>query len=186
MKANFFIRVFTVTPFLLAAPAGHAEVTSVNQTGFALSHEGSVQAEPDGIYAAMTRIGEWWDPGHSWSGDSKNFYMDMRIGGCFCEKLPGGGGVEHLRLVYFSPGKEIRLAGGLGPLQGMGMGGTLVWTITPGEEGNTVSWTYSVHGHGTEDSMQGLAPIVDHVQQQAFERLLRYIETGQAGADPDS
>jgi hypothetical protein len=49
-----------------------------------------------------------------------------------------------------------------------------------------VSWTYSVHGHGTEDSMQGLAPIVDHVQQQAFERLLRYIETGQAGADPDS
>jgi hypothetical protein len=172
--------VLTLTPFLLAAPTVHAAVTSVNQAGFALAFEGSVQAEPEGIYAAMTRIGEWWDPEHSWSGDSKNLYMDMRVGGCFCEKLPDGGAAEHLRLVYFAPGKEIRLAGGLGPLQGMGMGGTLVLTIKPGEEGYTVNWTYTVHGHGTEESMASLAPIVDFVQQQAFDRLLRYIDNGQA------
>lgn len=180
MKANFFTRVFTLPPLLFALSAAHAEVTSVNATGFTLAFVGSVQAEPEGIYAAMTRIGEWWDPSHSWSGDSNNLYMDMRIGGCFCEKLPDGGGAEHLRLVYFAPGKEIRLAGGLGPLQGMGMGGTLVWAIKPGEEGSTVSWTYTVRGHGTEEAMKGLAPIVDQVQQQAFDRLLRYIETGQA------
>jgi hypothetical protein len=178
MKANFVIRVFTLTPLLFAASVLHAEVTSVNATGFALAFERSVQVEPDAIYAAMTRIGEWWDPAHSWEGQAENLYLDMRIGGCFCEKLANGGGVEHLHLAYFAPGKEIRLTGGLGPLQGMGMGGAMVWTITPGEAGNTVRWSYTVHGHGTEESMGKLAPIVDYVQQQAFYRLLRYIETG--------
>jgi hypothetical protein len=119
-----------------------------------------------------------WDPSHSWEGQAENLYLDLRIGGCFCEKLANGGGVEHLHLAYFAPGKEIRLTGGLGPLQGMGMGGAMVWTITPGEAGNTVRWSYTVHGHGTEESMGKLAPIVDYVQQQAFYRLLRYIETG--------
>lgn len=172
------IRIFTLTPFLLAASAAHAEVTSVNATGFALAYERTVQAQAGEIYAAMTRIGEWWDPAHSWEGKAENLYLDMRIGGCFCENLSNGGGVEHLHLVYFAPGKEIRLTGGLGPLQGMGMGGTLVWALKPGEQGTTVRWTYTVHGHGTEESMGKLAPIVDHVQQQAFDRLLRYIETG--------
>ncbi|NND44560.1 MAG: SRPBCC family protein [Xanthomonadales bacterium] len=158
------------------ATPGWAEVVSVNQGGFALNYEQAVNAAPDEIYAAMTRIGEWWHPAHSWEGKAENLYMDMRIGGCFCEKLSNGGGVEHLRLVYFAPGKEIRLTGGLGPLQGMGMGGAMVWTITPGEESNTVRWTYTAHGHG--DSIETLAPIVDSVQQQAFDRLLRYIETG--------
>lgn len=104
--------------------------------------------------------------------------MDMRIGGCFCEKLSNGPGVEHLHLVYFAPGKEIRLTGGPGPLQGMGMDGAMVWTITSGNTGNTIRWTCSAHGLGTEESMNGLAPIVGRAQQQAFDRLVRFIETG--------
>lgn len=180
MRTRLMSRVFTLTPimFLLAASPTQAEVTSVNSTGFALAFEKTVQATPDDIYAAMTRIGQWWDPDHSWEGKSENLYLDMSIGGCFCEKLSNGGGVEHLHLVYFAPGKEIRLTGGLGPLQGMGMGGAMVWTITPGEEGNTIKWTYSAHGHSTEETMKGLAPIVNQVQQQAFDRLVRFIETG--------
>jgi len=166
-----------ITAFL-AAPPAMAEVTSVNGTGFALAFEGTASKSPDEIYAAMTRIGEWWDPAHSWEGKAENLYLDMRIGGCFCEKLSNGGGVEHLHLSYFAPGKEIRLTGGLGPLQSMGMGGAMVWLITPGEDSNTINWTYTVHGHGTEESMGKLAPVVDYVQQQAFDRLLRFIETG--------
>jgi hypothetical protein len=166
------IGVFTLTPFI-----AFAEVTSVNDTGFALSYEQTADVSPDEIYNAMTRIGEWWDPDHSWEGKPENLYMDMRIGGCFCEKLSNGGGVEHLRLVYFAPGKEIRLTGGLGPLQGMGMSGAMVWAINPGEEQNTVSWKYAVHGHG--ESIRMLAPIVDSVQQQAFDRLMRFIKTGE-------
>ena len=171
-------RVFTLTPIILSVGIASADVTSVSETGFALAFEAATDASPDEIFSAMTRIGAWWDLAHSWSGESENLYLDLRIGGCFCEKLPNGGGVEHLRLVYFSPGSEIRLVGGLGPLQGMGMGGALVWTIIPGAEANTVRWAYSVHGHGTEESMRQLAPIVDRVQGEAFRRLLRFIETG--------
>lgn len=168
--------------FLLAAliccNQASAEIKSVGATGFSLEYAGHADAAPQAVYTAMTEIGRWWDPDHSWEGQAENLYMDLRIGGCFCEKLSNGGGVEHLRLVYFAPGKEIRLTGGLGPLQRMGMGGAMVWTIEEAEAGSTVGWTYTVHGHGTNEAMQGLAPIVDSVQQEAFERLLRYIETG--------
>ena len=180
MKTKFIACGFSLVPmiFLLATPLAQAEVTSVSETGFTMTFEQTVQAEPGDIYAAMTRIGEWWDPDHSWEGKPENLYMDMRIGGCFCEKLSNGGGVEHLHLVYFAPAKEIRLTGGLGPLQGMGMGGAMVWIIKPGDEGNTVTWTYTAHGHGSEESMKSLAPIVDQVQHQAFDRLVRFIKTG--------
>jgi hypothetical protein len=170
------------SPFLLAVliccgPAA-AEVKSVNASGFALEFNDQTHAPPMEVYTAMTEIGRWWDPDHSWEGQAENLYMDLRLGGCFCEKLSNGGGVEHLRLVYFAPGREIRLTGGLGPLQAMGMGGAMVWTIEEAAAGSKVSWTYTAHGHGTEEAMQRLAPIVDSVQKQAFERLLRYIETG--------
>jgi hypothetical protein len=162
------------------AYTGHAHATplEVNAGGFALAYTGHAHATPLEVYTAMTEIGHWWDPEHSWEGKAENLYMDLRIGGCFCEKLSNGGGVEHLRLVYFAPGKEIRLTGGLGPLQGMGMGGAMVWAIEQTDDGSRVNWTYTAHGHGTEAAMQGLAPVVDSVQQQAFDRLLRYVETG--------
>jgi hypothetical protein len=54
----------------------------------------------------------------------------------------------------------------------------MVWTITPGDEGNTIKWAYTVHGHGTAESMGGLAPIVDRVQKQAFDRLVKFVDTG--------
>lgn len=175
--------VFTLTSFLLATSPIQAEVTSVNASGFALAFEQAVEAPADEIYTAMTEIDSWWHPSHSWEGKAENLYLDVRIGGCFCEKLANGGFAEHLHLAYAAPGKEIRLTGGLGPLQGMGMGGAMVWSISPAGDGNKVRWTYNVHGHGTEESMKGLAPIVDSVQQQAFDRLIRYVESG--SPDPE-
>ena len=52
--------------------------------------------------------------------DAKNLSIDARPGGCFCEKLPNGGGVEHARVVYVAPREVLRLSGALGPLQGVG------------------------------------------------------------------
>lgn len=182
---NRLTGVFTLTPLLLAASPIYAEVTSVNASGFALSYEQTVEAPAGAIYQSMTEIGSWWHPSHSWEGKAENLYMDMSYGGCFCEKLANGGFAEHLHLAYAAPGKEIRLTGGLGPLQGMGMWGAMVWTITPVDGGNSVKWTYTVTGHGTEESMNGLAPIVDSVQQQAFDRLLRYVETGSPEASQE-
>ena len=42
--------------------------------------------------------------------------LQLRPGGCFCETLDGGGGIEHMRVTYVQPGERVVLTGGLGPL----------------------------------------------------------------------
>ncbi len=44
------------------------------------------------------------------------------MGGCFCELIPDGAGeIEHMRVIYTRPGVTLRLQGGLGPLQEVGV-----------------------------------------------------------------
>ena len=71
---TILIGVLTLTPFWASA-----EVTSVNVSGFALSFEATTDSSTDDIYKAMTEIGSWWDPAHSWEGKSENLYMDVSI-----------------------------------------------------------------------------------------------------------
>ena len=42
--------------------------------------------------------------------------MSLSPGGCFCERLPNGGGIEHMRVAFVDPGKRLVLTGSLGPL----------------------------------------------------------------------
>lgn len=73
------------------------------------------------MYRALTEeVHAWWDAANSYSGDAANFYLEPRALGCFCEKLPGGGSIAHMQVVYVEPGAVLRMLGGLGPLQGMG------------------------------------------------------------------
>ena len=54
---------------------------------------------------------------------------ELKAGGCLCEKIPAeGGSVEHLRIVFARPGRLLRAQGGLGPLQGEAVVGTLTWS----------------------------------------------------------
>ncbi len=148
-----------------------AEVAYKGAASFTSSHVRTVQAAPDEVYRVMTQeISQWWDEAHSWSGDGNNLYLEARPGGCFCEKLPNGGWVEHLRIVYLSPEQEIRLQGGLGPLQTMGLQGTMTWTIAPVEGGSTVQFTYIVHGHLAE-GFDSIATAVDGVIGEQLEGL---------------
>jgi hypothetical protein len=55
-------------------------------------------------------------PSHTFSGNAHNLSIEEKAMGCFCEKLPDGGGVSHMEVVYFAPGKTLRLSGALGPL----------------------------------------------------------------------
>ena len=93
-------------------------------------HDGStdeaiVAATPDRVYAALLKVGRWWDEEHTYSGDARNMALDARPGGCFCEKIPGKGAIEHMRVIYVSKNEVLRLSGGLGPLQESGVTGTL-------------------------------------------------------------
>ena len=155
-----------------------AEVTAVSADGFSVSHTVSTAAGPERSWTAMTgQIDRWWDPAHSWSADAANLYIQPGIGGCFCERLPGSagpGGVEHLRIIYFQPRREIRFDGALGPLQTMNLQGRMLWQIEAAEGGSTITFTYMVNG-ALEGGFEALAPAVDSVISLQLDRLAAFL-----------
>ena len=166
-------RVISLLPSLLLAaslPAA-AEVLQSGNGGFTVSHSAEIAAEPFVVYRTMTsHIDQWWNGAHSFSADASNLYIDPEVGKCFCETLPGGGRVEHLRIIFLSPGKEIRFDGALGPLQQMAASGRMIWKIDPSGSGSKVTFTYHVHGF-TEGGFELIAPAVDGVIGEQLTRL---------------
>lgn len=163
-----------VLAFMAFPMAAQADLGAVSGGGFTTSHTINTSADPQAVYAAMQEISQWWHPDHSWSGDANNLYLDARPGGCYCERLPDGGGVEHLRIIYLAPGKEIRFNGALGPLQGMAINGRMIWKIEPAENGSTVSFTYHVIGF-VDGGFEGLATAVDGVIGEQLQRLGEFL-----------
>jgi uncharacterized protein YndB with AHSA1/START domain len=163
---------------LAAAPA-MAEVTSVAADGFVSEHRMVLAADPARVYRALTdEVAAWWDAAHSYSGDAANFSLDARAGGCFCEALPNGGSVEHMRVVFAQPGRMLRMQGGLGPLQSMGLSGSMSFELTPDDAGRTVlSYRYAVSGASISD-LAKLAEPVDRVQLGQLTRLAAYLAGG--------
>lgn len=162
---------FSIAAFILMLPMSlAAEVTTINDGGFTSVNTAEVSVSPDEVYSAINNIGDWWNPDHGWTGNADNFYFDARVGGCFCEKLPDGGNVEHLRIIYLAPGKEIRFEGALGPLQGLPTSGRMLWKIEPAESGSTITFTFHVFGF-MNGGFEGLAPAVDAVVGEQLARL---------------
>lgn len=158
--------------------AAKAEVLNAGQNGFSVRHTVNSAAAPESVYEAMTQnIDKWWNPDHSWSLKAENLYMRAEVGGCFCERLPEQGseaGVEHLRIIYLSPNREIRFDGALGPLQSMAVQGRMIWKIEAQEAGSSITFTYLVHGF-LESGFEGLAPAVDGVIAEQAERLAAHL-----------
>jgi uncharacterized protein YndB with AHSA1/START domain len=162
---------------LLLAVAGPAtaEVKSVTANGFEVATMGTIAAPADRVYAALGEVGHWWDPSHTFSRDAANLSMELRAGGCFCERLKGGGSVQHLQVVYAAPGQGLRLRGALGPLQTEGADGTLSWTLKPAEGGTNVTLSYVLGGY-IRGGMEQWAPKVDRVLDEQLQRLKSYVE----------
>ena len=162
---------------LLAASAASAEVVEAGDTGFTLKETVVVEADAAKAYAALVAVGKWWDPAHTYSGDASNLSIDARPQGCWCEKLPNGGGVRHMDVVFVMPGKLVRFVGGLGPLQAMGVHGAMTWTFKPAEKGTMVEVTYAVGGHSA-NGFKEIAAGVDGVLHGQVERYQRFVDTG--------
>jgi uncharacterized protein YndB with AHSA1/START domain len=176
------IRVFFAAVFLsIAAGASQAEVANVAPNGFAVKHSMTIQASPENVYEALVgKVGSWWNPEHTFSNDSKNLSIDARPGGCFCEKLGNGGGVEHMRVVFAWPGRMLRMTGGLGPLQGSGIVGSMTWQLAAakGAAGATsLEFSYGAGGY-MAGGFDKIAPAVDAVLGEQLARLKSFIETG--------
>lgn len=169
MRAIIFAAAF------VAFPAA-AEVRSVNDQGFDLTRTVTIAVSPAQVYAALGQPSKWWSKDHTYSGVSKNLSLDLRAGGCFCERIPKDKAtIEHARVIYAQPGKMLRLNGGLGPLQGEGVSGALTFAIKPDGKGASVTMSYVVGGY-IRSGPKLIAPAVDMVLGQQLAGLKAHLE----------
>lgn len=189
----------TLALLALAEPA-QAEVTSASEAGFVVRLEADAPASKADTWRALIAPGKWWSSAHTYSGNAGNMYLDAQASGCFCEKLPRPadapegqrmGSVEHMHVVYADlPQGVLRMKGGLGPLQGESVIGTLTITVRPTPEGSRITWEYVVGGF-TRIRNEDLAPAVDGVLGEQLSRLVALLAppasdaADQAPAKPD-
>jgi uncharacterized protein YndB with AHSA1/START domain len=150
----------------------------VTPTGFLVKFDVSVNAPVAKVYDALVgQVASWWNPEHTYSHDAKNLSIDARAGGCFCEKLPNGGGIEHLRVVYVAPPQVVRFSGALGPLQASGVAGSMTWKLTGESDSTRLELSYSVGGF-IPGGFEKIAPAVEAMLREQFDRLKLFVETG--------
>jgi uncharacterized protein YndB with AHSA1/START domain len=150
----------------------------VTQNGFLVKFEVNVNAPAAKVYDALVgQVGSWWNPEHTYSHDAKNLSIDARPGGCFCEKLPNGGGIEHLRVVYVAPPQVVRFFGALGPLQASGVAGSMTLTLIGGPDNTRLELSYSVGGF-IPGGFEKIAPAVEAMLREQLDRLKLFAETG--------
>ena len=177
-------RSFAIALLLGSTPA-LADVVDVSPSGFMMNHEVTVNVATDKAYNAFVAdVGNWWNGQHSYSGDAKNFSIDPKALGCFCEKLSNGGSIAHMQVVYVQPNVAIRMVGGLGPLQGAGVHGSFTMRFlapAAGAAGSRIEMSYAVGGY-LQGGHEKIAPLVNTVLVEQLMRLKSYIDTGKPTA----
>jgi len=180
MRSNLL--AFSILCAMLAAPV-RGEVTESTAAGFSVRHTAAINAPPEKVYAALTdKVGSWWDPAHTFSHDARNLSVDAKPGGCFCERFADGGGVQHMTVVYASPGKLLRLTGAIGPLQEAALAGTMTWNLSPAAGGTSVELIYTVGGFRV-GGFRDLPTVVDGVLRGQLARMKAFVETGRPTVD---
>lgn len=174
---------------LVAAPASRAEVTTQTEAGFVIKLAGVAPVGKAEAWNALVAPQRWWSNEHTYTGSAANLYLDAQASGCFCEKLPKPtgapddqrmGSVEHMHIVYADPqGGGLRMVGGLGPLQGEALHGTLTITLKPVEGGTRIEWVYVVGGY-MRMKQEEIAPLVDKVMGEQLQRLVALLSQASA------
>lgn len=160
---------------LVAATPATAEVRGSGPAGFALEARATVPVSPAEAYAALARIGRWWDSAHTYSGDAANMTLEPRAGACFCEAIPAdGGSIEHGRVIYARPGQALRVQAALGPLQSEAVLGTLTWSLRAVDGGTEITQAYVVGGY-MRGGFEAVAPLVDQVMATQLRRLAEHL-----------
>lgn len=153
-----------------------AAVKESSAAGFTLENSQDVPSGVDDTWDALVDdVDQWWPADHTWWGDASKLSIKARAGGCFCER-DGARQAQHMTVVFVDPGKTLRLVGGLGPLQGMGLDGALEFRLAANERGGTrITMWYRAGGY-TPDDLSKFAPVVDRVmaaQLGGLAKLLR-------------
>lgn len=157
---------------MMASPAA-AEVLSAGDHGFEVQQRVDLVVPQPQAYAAFGRVGQWWSNEHTYSGNAGRMSLQLRPGGCFCEPLDGGGGVEHMRVAYLQPGERIVLTGSLGPLLYEATSGVMDVKVERIGGGSRVILNYRAAGFA-KGGAAAMAPLVDQVLGEQMKRFRTY------------
>jgi uncharacterized protein YndB with AHSA1/START domain len=160
--------VLFIASLAIATPAT-AAVVSADDHGFEIQHSVNLVVPQAQAFAAFGQVGQWWSSEHTYSGDAKRMSLQMRPGGCFCEPLDGGGGIEHMRVTYLQPGERIVLTGSLGPLLYEATTGVMDVKVERIAGGSRVTLNYRVAGFA-KGGAAAMAPLVDQVLADQMKR----------------
>jgi uncharacterized protein YndB with AHSA1/START domain len=172
------IALVSISAAAMASPV-RAEVKDASPSGFTI--ENSVVVSVDAATAWQALIGSidsWWPKDHTWWGQASRLTIDARAGGCFCE-VAGDRQAQHMQVVFTDPPKLLRMMGGLGPLQGMGLSGVLEWRLNAEASGTRITLWYRAGGY-TPDDLSKLAAPVDAVQALQLGGLANYLRSRSA------
>ncbi|KRB08723.1 polyketide cyclase/dehydrase [Lysobacter sp. Root690] len=154
-----------------------AAVKDVAANGFTIENEQTVPVDPATAWKALVgEVDRWWPKDHTWWGAGSTLSIDPRAGGCFCEiGRDGKQQALHMTVSFVDPGKTLRLLGGLGPLQGMGLSGAMEFRLAPAAQGGTRITLYYRAGGYTPDDLSKFVPVIDKVQGLQLAGLADYL-----------
>lgn len=150
-----------------------ARVVDQAPNGFTLENSEWVSADPKTAWKAFISVGQWWPTDHTWWGDASKLSISEKAGGCFCE-INEAQQAWHMTVTFVDPGKLMRMTGGLGPLQGMGLDGALEWRFVEEKGGTRITLWYRAGGY-TPDDLGKLVPVIDQVQGVQLGGLAEYL-----------
>jgi hypothetical protein len=171
------MRIFLL--LLLLPTASFAQVISSDNHGFQLKIESIVNVNQQQAYQQFINVGQWWNADHTWFGKAENLTIDAKVNGCFCE-IDGDKQAQHMMVSFVNPNNEIKMVGGLGPLQMMGVNGGMSWKFEKIDTTHTkIVFHYQVSGY-INGGLTKLAPVVDQVQRLQLNRLTSLLNNGKA------
>lgn len=171
------LTAIALVAFLAIPSIADAKVLAKSATGFVVEHTVDLKTDARAAYDAFLKIGSWWSSSHSFSGDAKNLTIEAKPGGCWCETLPSGGFVKHMEVIHAAPGSMLVFSGGLGPLQFMGVAGSMTVSFKPGKGATTVTLRYDVGGRD-DKNFEDISKGVDGVIAEQFTRYAKFAGTG--------
>ena len=163
------MRTILVGLVLLTSSPAAAEVVSAGEHGFEIQQTVNLVLPQPKAFEAFGKVGQWWGKAHTYSGDSARMSMQVRPGGCFCETLDGGGGIEHMRVTFVQPGERIVLTGSLGPLLYEATSGVMDVKVERIAGGSRVTMNYRAAGFA-KGGAAAMAPLVDQVLGDQLKR----------------
>jgi hypothetical protein len=160
----------------LISGGAQAAVTARSDTAFITTYHETVAGTPAEVYAALKKIGVWWNPAHTYSGRAASMTLSLAAGACLCEYFPGGS-VQHGTVILAWPQRSmVRLQAPLGPLQGLTSNAILTIEAKSAADGKVeIAVSYRVTG---DEGIGKLADPVDGVLGDQIGRLARYVATG--------